>query len=106
MSKKLCISIPEYLLELYIPKDCRNRSEYFQKLITLGATSMIKNPAVLENQMFKMRETNAELAEENRSLKIAVAKLKDFNSEIRSKERAALREAKRRERLHLRTFIP
>ena len=106
MSKHITISLPEWYFGMYIPSNLKNRSEYLSKLIVLGASSIDKNPAVLESEIFKMRESMLEQEKELTELRQSNAKLKDFNSEIRTKERAALREAKRRERLHLRSFVP
>jgi hypothetical protein len=98
MSKKLSISLPNYFFETYIPRT-KNRSEYIQRLITMGATAAASNPMVIESHAMVMRDRIAAQDKELGELKSLVARLKAFNSEVKKAEREAVRASRESDRV-------
>jgi len=76
MTKRVTISMPDYIFDMYIPKDCTNISQLMQKYITIAGQSEIGNYGKLRDRLIKTGERVLELEKENRELKLQLGSLK------------------------------
>jgi hypothetical protein len=77
MTKRISISIPDYLYDSYLSEFVgKNLSVHIQKLIVMGSDAMIENQDTTKSKLIKLTNENQILYDEVRKLKLQIDNFK------------------------------
>jgi len=76
MTKRMSISISDYVYDSYLSEVTDNRSAWIEKLIVLGSESVMNHEPSLKQRTFQLMQQNEVAKKEIQNLKLQIENLK------------------------------
>lgn len=76
MTKQITITISDHVYDTYLSEITKNRSQYIEKLIMMGAESEIGQDSSVKSRMLKLLQESRNKEEEIKRLKAEIGRLK------------------------------
>lgn len=86
ISKRLSITVSDYVYETYLQEYNGNRSEYIEQLIQIGSETMLNQDKSLKVQLIQLLKDKSILEQDNRNLKLQFENLKIKHNKRLQKE--------------------